>query len=306
MRRRGVRRLGENCYRARVPAAALTSPAVPTARSIASGRGFSIDEYVCHAGPEDRPFEEQHSRFTIAAVVGGSFVYQSERGKGLLYPGSLLLGNFGACFQCGHDHSTGDRCISFQYDQELFAELAATAAGTSRFRFPASMVPAGDELLPLVTAAEVAVAGESTLALEELALRVAEQVLGMTSGEAPRPARVVARDEQRISEVLHVIEERSEEALDLDELAAIASLSKYHFLRTFRNAVGRSPYQYLLSIRLRRVALELARSEASVSSIALDAGFGDLSTFNRRFREVFGQSPLAYRRRYGAYSGRPS
>jgi AraC family transcriptional regulator len=299
MRWTRARRLGESCYRPWVSAPAAT----PISRAIAAGRGFSIHEYLCRAGPADRPFEEQHSRFTIAAVVSGSFVYKSERGKGLLYPGSLLLGNGGACYECGHDHSTGDRCIAFQYEPELFVEVAATAAGRSGFRFPASMMPAGDALLPLVTAAEAAAAGEASLALEELALEVAERVVAVMSGEAPSAARVVGRDEQRISAVLRAIEERSEEALDLDELAAVAELSKYHFLRTFRGVVGRSPYQYLLSVRLRRAALELVRSGDSISTIAFDQGFGDLSTFNHRFREVYGQSPGAYRRRY---SGRPS
>ena len=73
-------------------------------------------------------------------------------------------------------------------------------------------------------------------------------------------------------------------------------MSKYHFLRSFRHVVGATPYQYLLGLRLRRAAVALTTTARSVSAIALDAGFGDISTFNAHFRRAFGQSPTALRR----------
>ena len=280
-------------------------------RGISAGRGYAINDYVCHAGPRDRPFEERHGFFNIAVVVSGSFVYKTDGGKGLLHPGSLLLGNSGACFECGHEHSTGDRCVSFQYEPAYFEELAASAAGRSDYRFPTGVLPANDALLPMLAAAEAVASGAPlpSLQLEELAVAVAEAVLGTTSGAGLEGARgagtsrsVGARDAQRISEVLRYLELHADEPLVLEELAEVAGLSKYHFLRTFRGLVGRSPYQYLLMIRMRRAALALVRTAGPVSAIALEAGFGDLSTFHRRFREVFGVSPQAYRRQRGLFS----
>jgi AraC family transcriptional regulator len=83
--------------------------------------------------------------------------------------------------------------------------------------------------------------------------------------------------------------------LELKEMAAVAGMSKYHFLRVFRRLTGMTPHQYLISVRLRRAALALASSRRPVIAIALDAGFGDLSTFNRRFRTTFGLTPTRYR-----------
>jgi AraC-like DNA-binding protein len=261
-----------------------------------------MNEFICRSGPCDRPFEERHDRFTISAVVGGSFVYKTDGGNGLLlYPGALLLGNMNACFECGHAHSTGDRCISFRFAPELFSELASSAAGSSRFRFAVGMLPAMEELVPLLARVEAAAgsAPEASMAIEELAIEVAEAVLGIASGEAAVASKpIAARDEGRISDVLRYLEEYVDNPIELDELAEVASLSKYHFLRTFRGVVGRSPYQYLLTLRIRRAALALLRSADPVSSIAMDAGFGDLSTFNHRFREVFRTTPQAYRQRY--------
>jgi len=75
-------------------------------------------------------------------------------------------------------------------------------------------------------------------------------------------------------------------------------MSKYHFLRTFRRAVGLSPWQFLLNERMRRAAYRLATSDEAISTIAFDTGFGDLSTFNNRFRSTFGVRPTDYRRHW--------
>jgi AraC-like DNA-binding protein len=75
----------------------------------------------------------------------------------------------------------------------------------------------------------------------------------------------------------------------------MASMSRYHFLRTFRAVIGTSPYQYLLALRLRRAFVDLERSPAPISTVAYEAGFRDLSTFNRRFRHLTRMTPREYR-----------
>jgi len=102
---------------------------------------------------------------------------------------------------------------------------------------------------------------------------------------------------------LRQIEARSPEQLTLTELARVAAISPYHFLRTFRAVVGMTPYQFVLRTRFHRAAVDLRRSNAPISTIVFDAGFNDLSTFNRRFRRLMGASPRAYRR-HGRMAGR--
>lgn len=270
----------------------------PAPRSLAQGEGWRLTEFRCEAGPRDRPYEERHGRFTIAAVAEGSFTYRASHGSALLHPGALMLGNAGACFQCGHEHATGDRCLALQIAPAYFEEAAASAAGTSRFRFRCAMLPAGATTLPLGLLLERG-AGKAALAAESLVATVVERVLALASGDAP-PTGLPPRDAQRISRVLRHIEAHAEDALDLDRLAGIAAMSKYHFLRSFRRAVGAPPYRYLLNLRMRRAALALAEGRESVASVALGAGFGDLSTFNRRFRALFGTTPQGWRRGSGA------
>ena len=73
-------------------------------------------------------------------------------------------------------------------------------------------------------------------------------------------------------------------------------MSKYHFLLTFRRIVGLTPHQFLVDLRMRRAATVLCTAQTPISAIAFDAGFGDLSTRNGRFRDVFGASPGGLRR----------
>jgi AraC-like DNA-binding protein len=83
-------------------------------------------------------------------------------------------------------------------------------------------------------------------------------------------------------------------------------MSRYHFLRMFNIVVGMTPHQYLLQIRLHDAAVRLRQTDESISSIALDAGFDDLSTFNKRFRKITGMNPKAYRKARWSDRGTPA
>jgi len=109
------------------------------------------------------------------------------------------------------------------------------------------------------------------------------------------PAAAATRDPARIVPVLRQLESRSAEPHTLTELARIAGLSRYHFLRTFKCLTGITPHQWLLRARLRDAAQRLRTGRDPVTEIALDVGFEDLSNFIRSFRAEFGVSPGRYR-----------
>ncbi len=270
----------------------------PTARLIAEGDDWAVCDYVCHADARSRPFEERHERVVIAAVVEGLFNYSTDTGKALLHPGAVMLGNSGACYECGHQHSVGDRCIAIRLDPDYFAEIAASEAGTAHYGFPAAMLPATRGSLAQIARLERLSRADPVAVGQAVAEIVAGIVRGV-SGAGPLTVRVSARDEQRIGRTLRHIEDNAGERLDLDALSAIAGMSKFHFLRTFKKTIGVTPHQFVLGIRLRRAAIRLAGSTDSVAAICYEAGFGDLSTFNVRFRDLFGMSPMAFRRAEG-------
>ena len=84
--------------------------------------------------------------------------------------------------------------------------------------------------------------------------------------------------------------------LDVPALARIAHVSEAHFIRTFRATFGETPHRYLQRRRVERAMFLLRDTDRRVTDICLDVGFTSLGTFSRTFREIVGQSPLAYRR----------
>ena len=77
----------------------------------------------------------------------------------------------------------------------------------------------------------------------------------------------------------------------LEEWAAVAGMSRYHFLRLFKQVFMVTPHQYLIRSRLARARDLLLHSRKSVTEVALEAGFNSSSHFTTSFREHFGQSP---------------
>jgi AraC family transcriptional regulator len=274
--------------------AAGGGPGYAAPRPLAQGDGWSVADVVCTSGPRDRAFEERHSRVSIAIVVAGTFQYRSTAGSELMTPGSLLLGNHGECFECGHEHGMGDRCISFGYEPQYFERLAAGVGADLDFRVP--RLPPLRGLSSVVARACARLAGTPSLAWEELGVELAARALHLASGRSPNLKGAPRGAVERVTRAVRAIERHPDRGNTLADLARDAGLSPYHFLRTFQRVTGVTPHQFILRARLGAAALRLAESER-ILDIALDCGFGDLSNFNHAFRAEFGVSPRAFRSR---------
>ncbi|MEJ0070558.1 MAG: helix-turn-helix transcriptional regulator [Pseudomonadota bacterium] len=268
-----------------------------TAHLVASGPGWRVSDVVCTAGPHDRPFQEQHADLCIAPVTQGTFQYRTPHGAAVLAPGAVLLGNQGDCFECGHEHGTGDRCLAFHFTPDLLETILAAVPGARRLGFAVPRLPPLPSLIGLLAAAEAARDDGDGAALEELALQLAGAVAAALAGSDGAAPGLGGRAARRVTGALRRIEAEAHEPVALADLARDAAMSPYHFLRRFTQLVGMTPHQFVLQTRLHRAAVRLRRSDAAISAIAFDVGFNDLSTFNRRFRRLIGVSPHAYRAR---------
>jgi len=86
--------------------------------------------------------------------------------------------------------------------------------------------------------------------------------------------------------------------LDLDELAIVARVSKFHLVRTFEATYGETPMRYLTRRRIERAQDLLRGANLTVTEICMLVGFASLGSFSSRFHQLVGESPSAYRERW--------
>lgn len=90
------------------------------------------------------------------------------------------------------------------------------------------------------------------------------------------------------------------EPLDLEQLAAVARLSKFHFQRLFTSTYGLSPAGYVSQRRIERAQDLLRATNLTVTEVCHAVGFSSLGSFSSRFREIVGVSPSEFQARYAA------
>src|SRR5207249_10498547 len=86
-----------------------------------------------------------------------------------------------------------------------------------------------------------------------------------------------------------------EEDFSLGQLAAKAGLSKFHFIRLYKNATGETPSRYHTDLRMDAARRLLRETKKSVAEVALDVGYANPSHFAKLFRRQTGLSPSDYR-----------
>jgi AraC family transcriptional regulator len=157
--------------------------------------------------------------------------------------------------------------------------------------------------LPHLRAAMRAVDAELTggaggrLAAESLANVLAVHLIRhVLAPRRPDRGRDGALPRGRLRAVVEYIEEHLDASLTLEQMAAIARHSPYHFARQFKAATGVPPYQYVILRRIDR-ARQLLQTGASLSlaDVAAEVGFSDQSQFCRHFKRLLGVTPGRFR-----------
>lgn len=135
------------------------------------------------------------------------------------------------------------------------------------------------------------------------AARMSVMPLGRPGGQA-QFVRLPSPEPGELAGLIPWLEAHCHEPLDLDALAARASMSPRTLHRRFRNQTGQSPMQWLVGARLRRAQVLLETSEMGIEQIADAVGFHSATVLREHFRRRLGTSPTAYRRAFVG-AGRP-
>jgi AraC-like DNA-binding protein len=261
-----------------------------TRATLLQAGSISVSEFRCSAGPDDKPFTELYASHSISYVRKGSFGCRCRGRTFELVAGSILVGYPGDEFVCTHDHVCGDECLTF-----FFAADLVEAIGDRSEVWRVGAAPPLPELMVLGELAQAAADGRSDIGLDEIGQVFAGRFVEVVSGRSREPAPHSARDRRRAVETALWIDANSQREIDLEDAASEAGISPFHFLRLFSGVLGVTPHQYLVRSRLRHAARLLADEDISVTDIAYDVGFGDLSNFVRTFHRAAGVSPRKFR-----------
>ena len=265
-----------------------------TATTLLQRQSISVSDFRCSARPGEAPFAEQYRCHSVSYVRKGSFGCRSRGRLFELVAGSILVGHPGDEYTCTHDHVCGDECLSFFLAPELVQTI-----GDRTEVWQIGAAPPLPELMVLGELAQAAAEGRSDVGLDEVGHAFASRFVEVVSGRPREPAPATNRDRRRAVETALWIDAHSHQQIDLEHAAGQAGISPFHFLRLFSIVLGVTPHQYLVRSRLRHAARLLADNDRSITDIAFDVGFGDLSNFVRTFHRAAGVSPRRFREASG-------
>jgi AraC-like DNA-binding protein len=124
------------------------------------------------------------------------------------------------------------------------------------------------------------------------------QIVGYLARCYGRSRKADSRSLLRIARVISHLESDTVRPVNLEELAALAGMSKRNLIRAFAEATGVTPIAYWIQLRINRGAALLRTGTEPITEVAFRSGFGDSNYFTRQFRKQFGVSPRQYRQQH--------
>lgn len=104
------------------------------------------------------------------------------------------------------------------------------------------------------------------------------------------------RHEEDINNAMDIIKAKYGEQLTIDELSQNAHISKFYFVRIFKDFTGQTPYEFLISYRINESKSLLLKTEMPISEVSARCGFEDTSNYIRCFKRATGTTPGAFRK----------
>ena len=136
----------------------------------------------------------------------------------------------------------------------------------------------------------------SDVEADGLAQRLAERLVALQHGDAPRSPVPQRLSPRTIDELAGFIEAGLTRRLRLNDLARVAALSPFHFARCFKATTGLAPHQYVLARRIELAKRLIMTTRQSVVEVAWSVGFENISHFRRQFAAQVGVVPGVLRR----------
>lgn len=270
---------------------------------VSVGGGVDIADYEggrfeCHFHPETE----------ITEILSGEMYYRANDREFSVRAGDIVFVNSGVMHAGRQKNGGSCRYRTINFDTVMVSGHENSRIGAQyvlpllrEFAVPVFLMRAGD-----AETAECAAAVRGIFALAKerqtgyellIKARLCLFWYGLYTAAKRQEAVLPDRNAECVKRAIALMEERFAEKLMLDELARACGLSRSEFCRTFRKYTGRTPFEYLQHLRVRRSLAFLAAGELPVTEVAARAGFSGASYYAEVFRRFFRISPTEYRRK---------
>ncbi|AJY50010.1 helix-turn-helix transcriptional regulator [Halomonas sp. KO116] len=253
---------------------------------------------VLHAAIEDFSYDRHaHEEYAFGVTLAGRQDFFSGGRFHRSSPGNVILFNPEQVHdgEPGGEHAL-DYLMVYVHPEQVNAQFAEVLGHEkmASFRSDSTLIQDAQLRNAILELARLVTSHAGSCIDQENALyQVIERTVQL--GGVSQPNQVLTRPDALLGLAKAYIHAHLDRDISLDDISQAAHISKYHFLRLFRQQYGITPHQYVINCRINaaRAALDVG---ASLTEVALRYGFADLSHFNRRFKRIYGMTPHQYQR----------
>ncbi|SHO66638.1 AraC family transcriptional regulator [Pseudoxanthobacter soli DSM 19599] len=260
-----------------------------------------------HPAGEIPPPVPRQMEVTLA-LLGSESGRVERRGNGELQntaarPGTLWFCPIGVVEESIRITDDLENILHIYIGQDVFDDISASLSRPVSSQNIAYKAGIDDDFIRQVGYRIVAELQEETsvghFLVDSLAQTMAAHLVAKYATDATeeRPGALI--EHAKLRRVIDYINDNIESDISLSELSDIACLSRHHFSRAFRTALGVPPHRFISTLRLQRAQELLTHTKLSLADIAYSCRFSSQSTFTRAFQRQVGLSPGEYRRRSG-------
>lgn len=241
-----------------------------------------------------------HRDTEITFLLCGSAEYVLNGTHSVLHPGDLILINDGVVHSCDMNTAEFSDAVSIIFPYEFITQFQK-GAGSVYFSLDPQL-PAYEELKELFRQLYHTMLKKTEdpfclLDLNRLVYEIASLLFHhFISNNQPLVRISSDRYKMRCEDIAAFIDDHYAENLTLDSLARRFSISREHLSRTFKDYMGTTFKKYLTLIRMHHAYQELINTDLTLLDISMSNGFSDYRTFIRCFKEIYGITPLKYRK----------
>ncbi len=236
-----------------------------------------------------------HDTYSVGIMLSGYSHFLRDNKREMLHGGRLFLANPEEVHNC----ECGKDCESWVYaniypSAQMMEALYAELGGEQHKApiFPKACIEDPILATGLQKLVGKILSGNEQLDLEsDLVELLSRLILNNADSDGKKLSSyegISPREIARVLEYLENVEDLS--SVSVNELAAIAGFSQYHFIRTFQKTVGMTPYAYASQLKVIR-ARNLLLKGSSIADTAYESGFSDQSHMTREFKKIFGVTP---------------